>query len=164
MIIKVKNKDTLEFDDFKFKCSIGKRGFATKKIEGDFKTPKGKFKIDYLYFRDDKNVNIKTKLKKISIKKNMGWCNDVKNPQNYNKPIKLPYKLRHEKMFRNDSKYDLVIPIKYNFLKPVTGKGSAIFIHLTKNYKPTAGCIPLKKEDFLILLKLITKDTKIKIG
>ena len=60
-------------------------------------------------------------------------------------------------------KYNLFIPIKYNFKKPVTGLGSCIFIHLTQNYKPTAGCIGLKKKDFLILLKLIKRKTKIKI-
>ena len=67
------------------------------------------------------------------------------------------------KIKRKDNKYNLIIPIKYNFKKPVIGKGSCIFIHLTKDYKPTAGCIGLKKKDFLIMLKLINKKTKIKI-
>ncbi len=66
-------------------------------------------------------------------------------------------------MFRKDSKYDFVIPIKYNFKKPRIGKGSAIFLHITKDYKPTAGCIALQKKDFLILLRLINKNSKIKI-
>ena len=43
-------------------------------------------------------------------------------------------------------------------------KGSAIFIHLTKNYGKTLGCIALKKTDFLILLRVINKKTKIKIN
>ena len=42
--------------------------------------------------------------------------------------------------------------------------GSAIFLHLTKDYKATAGCIALKKKDFDVLLNLINKKTKIKIG
>ena len=66
-------------------------------------------------------------------------------------------------MNRKDTKYDLLIPIKYNFKKPKIGKGSAIFIHLTNNYRPTAGCIALKKNDLLILLKLINRNTKIRI-
>ena len=41
--------------------------------------------------------------------------------------------------------------IKYNFDNPVIGLGSCIFIHLTKDYKPTAGCIGLKEKDFLII-------------
>ena len=72
-------------------------------------------------------------------------------------------KIRHEKLKREDNKYDLLIPIKYNFKKPIAGMGSCIFLHLTKNYKPTAGCIALKENDFLIMLKLIKKNSKIKI-
>ena len=57
-----------------------------------------------------------------------------------------------------------MIPIKYNYLKPIKFRGSCIFIHLTNDYKPTAGCIALKKKDFLIMLKLINKKTKIQIN
>ena len=163
MIIILKNKDTLQYDDFNFKCSIGKLGITYKKIEGDKKTPKGIFKLEKLYYRKDRIKLPLTKLKCIPIKKNMGWCNDLKNKKNYNKLIKINQKISHEKMYRFDKKYDLVIPIKYNFLKPKLGKGSAIFLHITKNYKPTAGCIAVKEQDFLILLKLINKKTKIKI-
>ena len=63
-------------------------------------------------------------------------------------------------MFRSDSKYDFIIPIKYNFKKPILGKGSAIFIHLTNDYKPTAGCVALKLQDFLILIKILKKKCK----
>ena len=67
------------------------------------------------------------------------------------------------KVHLSDQKYNLLIPIKYNFNKPVSGLGSCIFIHLTDDYKPTEGCIVLKKKDFLIMLKIINKKTKIKI-
>ena len=163
MIIILKNKDTLQVDDFTFKCSIGKKGLTSKKIEGDEKTPKGIFKLDKLYFRKDRHKKPDTKLECKSLKNYMGWCNDVKNPKNYNKLIKKDKKLRYESMFRKDSKYDFVIPIKYNFKKPRIGRGSAIFLHITKDYKPTAGCIALQKKDFLILLRLINKNSKIKI-
>ena len=93
----------------------------------------------------------------------MGWCNDLSNLKNYNKLIKINKKIKCEKLYRKDHKYDLMIPIKYNFLKPIKYKGSCIFIHLTNNYKPTLGCVAMKKKDFLIMLKLINKKTKIKI-
>ena len=163
MTIFVKNKHTLQIDEFKFKCCIGKNGSTKNKKEGDKKTPKGKFQIEHLYFRKDRLEKPLTSLKCIRIKKNMGWCNDVKSPKMYNKFFKIKKKIKHEKLNRKDYKYDLMIPIKYNFISPITGKGSCIFIHLTKNYKPTAGCIGLKKKDFLIMLKLINKNTKIKI-
>ena len=163
MIIYLKNKHTLQIDDFYFKCSVGKKGLSAKKIEGDKKTPKGIFNIGHLYLRKDRIKKLDTTLKCIEIKKQMGWCDDTKSPNNYNKLIKINKNIKHEKLKRKDHKYDLLIPIKYNFDNPVSGVGSCIFIHLTSDYQPTAGCIAIKKKDFLILIKLINKKTKIKI-
>ena len=164
MTILVKNKHTLQLNEFKFKCCIGINGSTNNKTEGDKKTPKGIFKIEKLYFREDRIKKPLTLLKCVKIKKDMGWCNDVRFPKKYNKLFKIEKGIKHEKLKRKDYKYDLFIPIKYNFKKPITGLGSCIFIHLTKDYKPTAGCIALKKKDFLILLKLISKNSKIKIS
>ena len=163
MIIKLEKKDTLSCDDFLFKCSIGKRGLSSRKVEGDKKTPKGIFSLGPLFYRKDRNKKPFTKIKTVNITKNMGWCDDVNFPTKYNKLIKISKKIRHEKLKRKDNKYDLFIPIKYNYKKPVPGLGSCIFIHLTSNYKPTAGCIALKKKDFMIMLKIINKKTTIKI-
>jgi len=163
MIICLKNKQTLQIDDFNFKCCIGKKGVTFKKREGDQKTPRGIFKIENLYYRKDRIKKPKTPLKCIEIKKNMGWCDDINFEKKYNKLFKIDNKTKHEKLRRKDHKYDLLIPIKYNFLKPIKNLGSCIFIHLTKDYKPTAGCIALKEKDFLIMLKLIDRNTKIKI-
>ena len=163
MTIFIKNKHTLQIDDFKFKCCVGKKGSTSKKKEGDKKTPKGTFEIENLYYRKDRLEKPSTLLKCVEIKKSMGWCNDTRFPERYNKIFKIKKVIKHEKLKRRDYKYDLMIPIKYNFKKPITGLGSCIFIHLTKNYKPTAGCVALKKKDFLIMLKLIKKKTKIKI-
>ena len=162
MHIIVKNKDTLLYDEFKFKCSIGKKGITSKKIEGDKKTPKGIYALGPLYFRKDRLSEPLTKLRKIQIKKNLGWCDDI-NSKFYNKLIRTNKKTRHEKLFRRNNDYDLLIPIEYNTKRPTKNKGSAIFLHLTKNYKKTLGCVALKKKDMLILLKLINKKTKIKI-
>ena len=162
MLIRLKNKDTLNIDEFSFKCSIGKNGVKSKKVEGDLSTPKGSFLLKKLYYRSDKLRKINTVLPTIKIKKNMGWCNDPRHKQ-YNSLIKATKKIKHEKMFRRDRKYDLVIVLDYNLNKPVPFKGSAIFIHLTKNYQSTAGCIALSKNDMLVLLKIINKKTKISI-
>ena len=154
MTILLKNKHTLKIDDFFFKCSIGKNGMSKKKKEGDKKTPKGFFKIHHLYFRKDRLKKPKTRLKCIEINKNMGWCDDIKHPKKYNKLIKINKKIKHERLKRKDHKYDLLIPIKYNFNNPIVGSGSCIFIHLTKNYQPTAGCISLKKKRFFNNVKV----------
>ncbi len=163
MTIIIKNKERLIYDDFFFKCCVGKKGLTNKKKEGDKKSPKGIFNIEDLYYRKDKVYKPTTSLKCIPIKKNMGWCDDINNKKYYNKFIKIKKNIRHEKLFRKDNKYDLLIPISYNRKRRVIGKGSAIFLHLTNNYNKTDGCIALKKSDFLILLKLIKKKTKIKI-
>ena len=94
----------------------------------------------------------------------MGWCDDIKSKKYYNKLIKISKKIKYESLYRRDHKYDFMIPINYNTKKNQLGKGSAIFLHLTQNYKSTAGCIALRKKDFLILLRLIDKKTKIKLG
>ena len=162
MIIHVKNKNTLIIGDFKLRCCIGKNGLNSNKKEGDYSTPKGIFNLKKLYFRKDKVGVPKCKIEKKIIKKNMAWCDDP-NHKKYNEEIKTFNKKLIENLYRKDNKYDYIISINHNE-KKIPNKGSAVFIHLTNNYKPTAGCVALKKKDFEILLKLIDKKTKIKIG
>ena len=163
MKITLKNKYTLKIDDFKFKCCIGKNGLKKNKIEGDKYTPKGTFKLGTLYYRKDRVKKPITSLKIKNIKRNMGWCNDSKNKL-YNQEIKVNKNIKHEKLFRKDYKYDYLLIIEYNTRKIKPNKGSAIFIHLTKNFKATAGCIALLQKDFLIMVKLINKKSTIKIN
>ena len=163
MKITLKNKYTLKIDDFKFKCCIGRNGLKKNKIEGDKCTPKGKFKLGTLYYRKDRVNKPKTSLKIKNIKRNMGWCNDSKNKL-YNQEIKINKNIKHEKLFRKDHKYNYLLVIEYNTKKIKPNKGSAIFIHLTKNFKATAGCIALLQKDFLIMVKLINKKSTIKIN
>ena len=163
MLISKKNKGFLIWDDFKFRCAIGKNGIKLRKREGDKATPSGKFFIGKLYYRADRVKKPLTKITTKTIKKNMGWCDDP-NSQHYNKEILIKNEVKYEKLFRNDSLYDYLIVINYNTKKTEPYKGSAIFIHLTKNYKPTDGCIALKERDFLILTKLINKKSTIKIA
>tara|TARA_Y100000590_G_scaffold429291_1_gene541714 strand:+ start:2972 stop:3463 length:492 start_codon:yes stop_codon:yes gene_type:complete len=161
MIIHVKNKDKLIIGNHIFKCCIGKKGVNKYKKEGDLSTPKGEFKFGTLYYRKDRVLKPNTKLKTKVIKPNMGWCNDSFH-KFYNKEINIHKKIKHEKLFRKDRKYDYFIVINYNTKKTIPNKGSAIFLHLTKNYHSTEGCIALKKKNFLSLLKFINSKTKIK--
>ena len=162
MLLRLKNKEYLIVDEFKFKCSIGKKGLKSKKKEGDNCTPIGIFKIGKVYYRSDRIKKLETVLKTKKITKNMGWCDDPYNKK-YNKEIVLDKKNKGEKLYRRDNTYDVLIVIEYNTKKIKPFKGSAIFIHLTKNYSPTEGCIALKKNDLLILLKIINKNSKIRI-
>ena len=162
MIIHVPNKNTLIIDDFYLRCCVGKDGINSNKKEGDYSTPKGLFSLRKLYFRKDRVDIPKCKIDKKAIKQNMVWCDDPKHKQ-YNREIYSLNKNTKEVLYRKDHTYDYLITINHNY-KRIPHKGSAIFLHLTKNYKPTAGCIALKKKDFEILLKLINNKTKLKIG
>jgi L,D-peptidoglycan transpeptidase YkuD (ErfK/YbiS/YcfS/YnhG family) len=162
MHIFVKN-NYLIFNNYRIKCAVGKRGINNKKKEGDFITPKGLFKIKALMFRKDRIKNLKTSLKKITITKKMGWCDDSKSKK-YNKLISIPFNYNYEKLFKKDNTYDIILVLDYNMNPIIKSKGSAIFIHISKkNYKKTEGCIAIKKVEFLKLLQKIKKNTKVKI-
>ena len=93
----------------------------------------------------------------------MSWCDDPNNI-NYNKEIKFNKKIKAEKLYRKDRIYDIIIVINYNTQRIIRNKGSAIFIHVTTNYKPTRGCVALSLNDIEILLKILRKKSKIKIS
>ena len=163
MNIKIK-KHLLLYKGYKLKCAIGKSGIVSTKKEGDLATPMGTFELGDLYYRKDRNKSLKCKIKKIIIKKNMGWCDDSKSTK-YNQKINFPFQYRAEKLYRKDKIYDLFINIKYNTDPIIKKKGSVIFLHIVNNkYKPTKGCIAVSKKDFLTLLPLINKKTKISIS
>jgi len=156
-------KHLLLYKGYKLKCCIGKSGFKKNKKEGDLSTPRGLFKLGKLYYRKDRIKKLNSKLKKRIIKKNMGWCNDIRSKK-YNQEICFPFKYGYEKLYRKDKIYDIFINIKYNYLPIIKGKGSAIFLHLSKkNYKATSGCVALAKKDFLKILPSINRKTKILI-
>ena len=163
MNIKIK-KHLLLYKGYKLKCAIGKSGIVNSKKEGDLATPRGIFKLGRLYYRKDRIKQIKCKIKTRIIKRNMGWCNDSRSKK-YNKEINFPFKYRAEKIYIKNSIYDLFIHIKYNSCPIIKKKGSAIFLHIArKKYKPTKGCVALLKKDFLKILPLIGKKTKISIN
>ena len=163
MII-VKKSGYLKYKNFKFRCALGKGGIKQKEREGDFITPKGKFKLIKIYYRSDRIKKINSTLKKIKIKKNMGWCNDVSSNY-YNKQIKINKKISHESLHRKDNVYDIIVVLNYNLNPIIKGKGSAIFLHVAKkNYNKTQGCIALKKNELLSLISKIKKNTQIRIS
>jgi L,D-peptidoglycan transpeptidase YkuD (ErfK/YbiS/YcfS/YnhG family) len=163
MII-VKKSGYLKYKNLKFRCALGKAGIKKKEKEGDNITPIGIFKITKIYYRADRIKNITTSIKKIKIKKSMGWCDDP-NHNSYNKQIKLPSKYSHEKLYRKDNLYDLILVLNYNTNPIIKNKGSAIFLHISRDtYKRTKGCIALKKKHLILLISKIKKNIKIKIN
>ena len=157
------NKKNLTYGNYNVKCAIGKRGIGYKRKEGDLITPKGSYKIKYILYRKDRIKKIHSKIKKFVIKKNMGWCNDPKS-KDYNKLIRLPSTHNHEKLYIKENIYDIILVLDYNMKPTIKNKGSAIFIHVTKrNFKKTEGCIAIKKNYLLKIIKDLKKNTEVRI-
>ena len=156
-------KKFIYFKDYKVKCAVGKRGITGKKVEGDKCTPKGRFKLKYIFYRKDRVKKIHSKLKLVPIRKNFGWCYDVKS-KFYNKFIRFPFQDKAERLYLKDNTYDIIVVIDYN-LKPIRKKkGSAIFLHISKkDYSPTLGCVAISKKNMKQLISVIDRSTFIKI-
>ena len=162
MHIKI-NNNYLTYGNYNVKCAVGKRGINLKKREGDLITPKGIFKIKAIYYRKDRVKELKTKIKKIIITKDIGWCDDPKSKY-YNKQIKYPFKYKTERLYRADNIYDIILVLDFNYNPIKRNKGSAIFIHVAKRkLSPTKGCVAIKKSELRRLSRLIDKNTVVKI-
>ena len=157
------NKNYLTYKNYKVKCAVGKRGIGLKRKEGDLITPRGRYKIKFILYRKDRVKRINSKIKKVVIKNNLGWCDDPKSKQ-YNKLVKLPSKYNCEKLHKKENIYDIILVLNYNMNPVIKNKGSAIFIHIAKkNYKRTEGCIAVKKVHLLKILKDLNNSTIVKI-
>ncbi|MFC7292325.1 L,D-transpeptidase family protein [Hirschia litorea] len=139
-----------------YRCALGKMGVipAEDKQEGDNKSPLGEWPMRRVFYRPDRVARPKTQLATCALTPEMGWCDDIKSPEFYNTLIPLPSPHRHEKLWREDGVYDIIIELGYNDSPPIIGKGSAIFMHLKRNeYEGTEGCVALAKEHLLSLLE-----------
>jgi len=142
---------------------VGKKGISNKMEEGDNITPKGCFSLKTVFFRKDRMRYLKTKIQKIHIKKNMGWCDDSSSKY-YNKLIRFPFNKSAEKLHQRNNLYDAIIVIDFNMKPVIKNKGSAIFIHIAnKKYNTTKGCIAISKKDMRHLLRSLGKKNKITI-
>lgn len=154
-----KSQGTIYFKKLITKCSLGRSGIKKNKFEGDGSTPAGIFSLREIFYRQDKIDLSFSSLKLNIIKKNYGWC-DQPSDIKYNQKVFLPYLSSAENLWRDDDRYDIIIVLGYNDRPVVSGKGSAIFIHVTNSYhKPTEGCIAIKKSDLIYIVKNCNKNT-----
>ena len=159
IIIKKSNKKNIAFLYFNKKkiiCLVGKNGIGNKCREGDMITPRGVFKMSKIYYRYDEIGKINTKIPSQKISKKLIWITDPKSKK-YNSPSIQNSSHNFENFHRNDNIYDIVIVVNFNFSPCKKFKGSAIFIHCTeKNKNFTEGCIAVKKEVLIEMLKYIS--------
>ena len=139
-------------------------GIGLKRKEGDLITPRGRYKIKFILYRKDRVKRINSKIKKVVIKKNLGWCDDPKSKQ-YNKLVKLPSKYNCEKLHKKENIYDIILVLDFNMNPIRKNKGSAIFIHIAKKkFTPTKGCVAISKNVLKKILSKINKNCKVRIA
>ena len=135
-----------------YRCALGKGGLTANKREGDGATPIGRFTVRDLLFRRDRIVAPTTGLASRSINVDAGWSDDPADPA-YNREIRRPHRFSHEALYREDGLYDLIVPLGYNDEPPVSGLGSAIFLHVARNdYGPTEGCVAVDRTDLINII------------
>ena len=151
-------RGTLSFGPITVPCALGRSGTTRMKREGDGATPLGAFQLLKIYYRADRLSRPRTVLPVEAITPLLGWCDDPGHPR-YNRPVDLPVSASHEKMWREDRLYDIVVVLDCNMHPAVPGRGSAIFFHIAReDYRPTEGCIAVSPTHMRLIL------TKVHVG
>ncbi|MBO6894047.1 MAG: L,D-transpeptidase family protein [Roseibium sp.] len=153
----------LQFGQITVPCALGRSGIVSRKAEGDGATPTGRFELLHVYYRPDRGLPPPTVLPMTPLTPDAGWCDDPRH-RLYNRPVSLPFAASHEKMWREDRLYDIVVVLDCNMYPAVKGKGSAIFFHIAReDYRPTEGCVAIAPEHMRLLLSKVGPGAEMKI-
>jgi L,D-peptidoglycan transpeptidase YkuD (ErfK/YbiS/YcfS/YnhG family) len=145
-------------------AAIGKSGVSHRKREGDGASPAGAFRLERAFFRNDRVPRIATLANLRPLKRCAGWSDDT-GSHRYNRPIQAGAKESHEKLWREDRVYDVIIPTSHNQRPRVLGAGSAIFLHLARpGYAPTEGCVAISLPDLRRLLPRLGRKAQLVIS
>ncbi len=151
------------FGTRRWRCAIGPAGVSADKREGDGATPIGCFQLRRVLYRPDRVARPETVLPVAPLAPEDGWCDDPDDAA-YNRPVRLPYAASHERLWRDDGIYDVIVVLGHNDDPPVPGRGSAIFLHVAReDYGPTAGCVALALADLLTVLREAGPGARIRV-
>ncbi len=152
----LKTRGVLTFGGITVPCALGRSGVTHAKREGDGATPAGTFELLNVYYRADRQPRPRTALPLEALARQDGWCDDPGHPR-YNRPVELPFAASHEKMWRDDRLYDIVVVLDCNMYPAAPGRGSAIFFHIAReDYTPTEGCIAVSPEHIRLILAQVS--------
>ena len=147
----------------RFRCALGRGGVRTDKHEGDGATPAGAFPLLALYIRADRMRPPASALPAHALVPSDGWCDDPTCPD-YNRLVALPHAGSHERLWRDDGLYDMLVVIGYNDSPVVAGRGSAIFLHVAApDFSPTEGCVALTHDALVQVVALCDTTSIIRI-
>jgi L,D-peptidoglycan transpeptidase YkuD (ErfK/YbiS/YcfS/YnhG family) len=156
----------LRWNGHDFRCALGRGGViaADRKREGDGATPLGDSPMRQVFWRPDRLEKPLTQLPVIALRPDMGWCDDPAHPD-YNRQVVLPFPGSHERLWREDHVYDLIVVLGYNDEPAIPGNGSAIFLHLAReDFSPTEGCVACARDDLLDLLRAANSGDALRVS
>ncbi len=156
---------TIAWDGHEYPCRIGRGGFINRMQgqEGDEKTPLGDYFFRFGFYRADRLARPPSDLPFWPMEPNDGWCDDSAHAA-YNRFVRLPFEGSHERLWREDGAYDIVLVMNHNDSPPTPGAGSAVFIHIAQpDDRQTLGCVALTPDVMIKLLKKIGPRTEISI-
>lgn len=163
-VIRVAASGYLDWRGRRYRCALGRSGVRTDKREGDGATPAGRFLLRQCFFRPDRVLLPTTELPLRALNEHDGWCDDPADAA-YNQWIALPHGARHERLWRDDEVYDVIVVIGHNDGPVRADAGSAIFLHVARrDYQPTEGCVALARDDLLNILVNCDRATIIEIA
>jgi len=151
--------------DISCQCALGRGGVidAAQKREGDGASPLGTWRLKRVFYRPDRVARPETDLPIIPLAEHDGWCDAPDHPL-YNRPVTLPFAASHEKLWRDDHVYDLIVEISHNDDPVIPHLGSAVFMHLSRDdFRPTEGCVAIPRDQMLAVLRLANPESFVEI-
>lgn len=164
MIVHTANRK-IKFAGDTFPCRIGRAGYVAGEQgrEGDEKTPLGEYKLRFGFYRADHLPAPHSPLIFRPLRETDGWCDDSADLA-YNRFVRLPYPASHEKLWREDGAYDIVLVMNHNDNPPQPGIGSAVFIHIAQpDERQTLGCVAVTPDVMVKMLPQLVGGMKISI-
>jgi L,D-peptidoglycan transpeptidase YkuD (ErfK/YbiS/YcfS/YnhG family) len=153
----------LRFRGMVVPVALGRSGIKANKREGDGATPRGRFRLQRLWWRADRLPRPRSLLPLRPIRADDAWCEDPAS-RRYNQPIRLSQTESGDRLRRSDDLYDLVVELDHNTRPRVANRGSAVFIHVARPaFAPTAGCVALEANALRRLLARLPRRTTIEI-
>jgi L,D-peptidoglycan transpeptidase YkuD (ErfK/YbiS/YcfS/YnhG family) len=144
-------------------CALGRSGISALKREGDGATPLASMRMLGGFFRPDAAMPRRSGLPLAAIGRNDGWC-DAPADASYNRPVRLPFRAGHERMWRSDRLYDAVVVLDWNIRHRARNRGSAIFLHVARDgFRPTEGCVAIAPDAMRWLLPRLSRRTVLKV-
>jgi L,D-peptidoglycan transpeptidase YkuD (ErfK/YbiS/YcfS/YnhG family) len=149
------------FRNRRFACTIGRGGITTAKREGDGGSPAGRHSFVGLLYRPDRIAATRLPDWAVPIRPDDGWSDDPQD-EDYNLIIRRPHAFSHERLWRADPMYDLILLTNWNWPYAVRGAGSAIFVHTWRSPShPTAGCVAMARENLIWIANRIRHHSRL---